>query len=533
MNKPQSLYLFLFLLCVTILAFTAAILAFRFKDSLTVPHLDIIAPVVMSVLAVVLLISIAHLVMQYRGTSVNLQDMPPRIAREDQMVLFVPFSGEQLSRLSLNNNIIDVKYNVVESGKRLIEPRKFVLDVTQSYGFCPTKKIQVVVNSDSKCQLLFTNEEIAQINEPGMYFVVSGNASIVKSNLQKLKLNIKYPEISDSNLSLSCEYQKICTGSMEDLLYILKSQNIQSGETVYEKLLSDIFVTCPNRKDQVVPDSTSVALSGKELWINTNSGRLALSLMKILGPEKTLIDLEDLKNKGSPLYNKIIWVKDYVANNVCHVSESSVGLIFNRAKGIFCRNIARISKYYCVHDDRVTTSGQKFSSVLAEAMRKDEKLLITMAIASYSCDGTANVDAEANYFIRGILALEPQKSDPVLKEVEELLGSNPYKTIDVNNIKFAGSKVCAVIKELVRGSTGCTVQSIINAARMSILEKQWDSVPVTRTMGYTMNIGYVQKICYYNRREVEVSTEEEVCSIVDDVASTSSTQNLILPGNVQ
>ncbi|AUO54852.1 hypothetical protein C1I72_03095 [Ehrlichia canis] len=535
MNKSQSLYLFLFLLCVTILAFTAAILAFRFNDRLKIPYLNIIAAVVMSVLAVALLISVAHLVMHYQGTSVSVKDMPPRIAAGDQMVLFVPFTADQLSKLSPKNNIIDVKYDVVESGSSLAGKREFVLDITQSYGLCPTKKVQVVMDNNRQCQLLFTNEEISsQVNGPGMCFVVNGNTSIVKGNMQKPGFYIKHPEVKDGTLSLNCEYQKICTGSMEDLRYILRSECVRSGRTIYEMLLSNILTMCPNQKDKVIPSDASVTHS-KDLWINTNSGRLALSLMKILSPDSTLINLEELKNDDEPLYQKITWIRNYLVTNGHNVSEASFEVIFKKASDIFYRRTAGMSEYGNLHSDRITLSGKKFSDILAEGMQLDEELLIIMAIASYSCEGTLDPYNTTNKFLREILMLDQQRSDSILKEIEEILGKHWYEIIYLNDLKFSGSKVCTQMKKLLQdGCDSATALEIVNAARAYMLEKQWSSVPITRGVGCIMNLGYLDRIRLCGNREVSVETQEEgVSSSIVEVVDTNSVQNLIAPGNMQ
>lgn len=528
MNKSQSLYLFLFLLCVTILAFTAAILAFRFNDRLKIPYLNIIASVVMSVLAVALLISVAHLVMYYRGTSVSIKDIPPRIAADDQMVLFVPFTADQLSKLSPENNIIDVKYNVVESSSSLAGKRKFVLDITQSCGLCPTKKVQVVMDNNRQCQLLFTNEEISsQVNGPGMCFVVNGNTSIVKGNVQRHGFYIKHPEVKDGNLSLNCEYQKICKGSMEDLEYILRSECVYSGKTVYAMLLSNILTTmCPNQKDKVIPSDASVT-HGKDLWINTDSGRLALSLMKILSPNRTLIDLEDLKNSDKTLYQKITWLRNYLENNEHSVSEAFLESIFRKASDFFYSRTARISEYRCLHDDRTTTSGKKFSSILAEDMQLDE-MLITMAIASYSCEDAVDYFDTTNRFLKGILMLDQQKSDLILEEVKEILGKGWYEIINLDDLKFSGSKVCTQMKKLLQnGCSSTTPCNIVSAARLCMLQKQWSNVPITKSVGCVVNIGYLEKIDLCGNREVSVETQEEdISSDISQVFDTGSVQDL-------
>ncbi|WP_143339985.1 MULTISPECIES: hypothetical protein [Ehrlichia] len=432
----------------------------------------------------------------------------PSIKENEQIALFIPLSDDQLNRLDPNSKIVEIKYDRVATGINLNGEKDIVLNITQKkYGLCATRVVDVVVNSDRKCMLLTSNQGIAQVSGRGIFIVVNKRPSTIKDITSKMRFYIKYPEMKDGVLSLTCNYSAMCSsikGALGMLRYKVESAgDCEEQMSLYELLLKEMFRSCPSDSSLVVPSDTSIRSGTESLWINQSDGQLTMALL-INFSTSMVLGRGSRLNNDKKLFAKITLLQDYIVQNGITSDPEIFPKLFEKIRYKFCKVHRAISQYRCLYNDYYTKYGVTFSELIRSEIRNGNTILAAMvAIASYQCRGTDFATA-TNSFLKEILS--SVGSSNLIAEVNDIINGDLYARVNLNSYKLLGLGISSALK-VISKSLGafCTNEQLIDCARNYIMSKCYSSVTTLEVVPCSLKFRSVQDIMLCN-----VTTSEPV-----------------------
>ncbi len=426
----------------------------------------------------------------------------PSIKENEQMALFIPLSEDQFNRLDPKGKIVEIKYDRVKTGINLNGEKDIVLNVTQKkYGLCATRVVDVVVNADHKCMLLMKNQNITQLSGRGIVIVVNKRPSEINDIVSKTRFYIKYPEMKDGVLSLTCNYSAT-DNTIEHMVHMLryKVDSTDSVVSLYELLLKDLLRSCPGDSSLVVPSSTSLRVGEENLWINQNDGQLAVALL-INFSSSMVLGREPILDVNEKLCTKIALLRNYIVQNNVAPDTGILTRLFERIRYKFCEVHANISQYSCLYNDYYTKYGVTFSNLISSEIRNGDNILAAMvAIASYQCQGVTDFATTTNDFLKGILC--SVGSGNLIAEVHDLINGDLCKRVNLNSYKLIGLGISCALQVMSKSLGGsCSAEELISYARSYIMSKCYSSVTILRNVPCSLKFYSIQDIKMFNAEE--------------------------------
>ena len=506
-NKSQSVYilaiLFVFLI---ILIFSTCFIDFKCNSFTLEKFFFGFAFFLINVL---MLVDIVNLIMHTtRGIAV-VKNKEFSIKEGEQVVIFISCSPKELKKIGTNNNVINLIGSRSEEGV-------FSFDITQNCGFMPLKRFSLKKDICDNHRILFSNEDIARINVPGIAIVVNID-SVGKLKRYVKQRGIMYPEIKDDRIAL-LRYECIkFAEDEEDLIFYLRDvQNIvvnnilpsvkneivpevYEGKFVlntYDVLLWQIFRSFPCDEFTTDDERTS--------WINSNDGRIAVFLLKNFNLS-SMTGYEEVRLPNSKttkdLNDKIEWVKANMED--CSEVESSEILpyVFNKIKTVLYTLDCRLFSYSCLY--RYKNYGVSYEYKLVDIMYNHLDLYPHGYIfALASCNDNSNL-TDTNNFIKRLLLLG--NYGEVIDEVQSILDNDYLDELVTNTSYFNTLKISHVFEALSidESKQNCTFRELINYARAYIVKKYIvDTLPLVPQKVSYKKIGDIGSIVLVPERKV-------------------------------
>ena len=447
---------------------------FTFKNSLLASKSSSIAlSAVLAILLICELICIVHLtVYKALGISIKYQDGQFVIQEGKEIVLFIPSTCEELSKINVESNILSfVTY--------CTEGTKFELRVVQNKGLLPNRKFNLTISDQHQ---IIDKANYTQVNSPGLCIVVKTDISQVELNqviegnsVSKDLYSSVYKEIRDRTLFLerralkfvdvkNDESAKLCLSSVLD---------IENDITLYDCLLQNLFESCPIDKKSMFPKSKGFfsffsRSNDDDSWINGINGKIALFLLTNFPLDKVIGRKKIHGNEVSNLNRQISYVQSYIDKNPTVRSVSYLDKVFDMMKSIACSGYKidlydNLCKDYCIDGET-----QIHDLVLQDLNNPIYKYVF--AIASYQ-DGDASI--ETNEFIRELLA---KKTDKIfVDEIDSVLSNNHKKPFIRGLSDYKKLKIDDLVTVLsLDPKKRYTAKQLISSARAHIMKKYTD-----------------------------------------------------------
>ena len=500
----KSWFLCAFIAC--IMFFTAIVLAISLSKTYPISP-KIIIGLVVAVLSGTVLLIIARLILpcQY---SAGGHSVLPFVKKNEQMVLLIPLSNDQLNRLDFTSDIVEIKYDVIKSIMNNAKEKNTVLNITQKKcGLYGKKTVDVVMEPGTKCMLLTNSQHVFRVQNSGIYILIDKRPSGVKHVTSKMGFRIKYPEMKDGVLTLTCSYDVVCSG-LADSLKMLKYKTEDSDGyecSVCELILRDIFESCPS----------GISTKEKDLWIGQNKGKLAVALLTTFNAGE-ILNIGFVKDKE--LCRKILSVKNYIEQHKIVADLEDCNLLFEEIRYKFCNYNTRINNYCYLYNDYYTKCGETFRELMISNIRNGDSILGAMAaIASCKCHNLVH-PSETNNYLKGILFAAGKNG--LINEACNFVADHSSKAINLNSSEFAGLEISGALN-LISKSLGpvCTSEQLVCYARSYIMRKCVSNVTILREVPYSLEFRSIHDPVIVTNKKSEQVVDS--CSGVYPVAANA------------
>ncbi|AHX04681.1 hypothetical protein [Ehrlichia japonica] len=470
MKKSQLLYLFV--ACIILIA--AIVLTIFLSKIYVIPSFNIIIGVAGAALSGIILFGITCAILhcQYPTT---IHDVLPFVKKNEQVMLFIPLSDDQLNKLDLESDIVEIKYDRVESGININEDKNIVLNITQKKcGLWGKRTVDVVVDSNRKCMLLEDNVYISHMNSRGIAVLVNKKMSSIGDIVHKDGFRIKYPEMKDGVLSLACSYNVICS-TLKDTLDMLRyrvedPESYDYGYSIYELILKDLLIRFPYD----IPTGEKDSRTGQ-----SNGYKLAMALLTAFSTSKVLGN----SPINEELVNSVALLKSYMAESKVTSYEEFYPELFERIRYKFCQRHEKIGSYGCLHNNYYTKYGVTFKEMLISSIRGGDSVLASM-LAIASCHNGRGF-TKTNDFFKEILS--SVGCDDLVAEANRLIADGLHRKIDLSSCEFIKWKIFGALKVILTPSnTACSLDGLIYGARRYIMRKCYSSVTTLKCVPYSL-----------------------------------------------
>ncbi|ABD45179.1 hypothetical protein ECH_0715 [Ehrlichia chaffeensis str. Arkansas] len=532
MNKTQSLCLLL----TCFLFFTAAALVYYFrKDISTTPYLHVAAillMVLMAIMAIAMLVIVAHMAMMCSQSYTKIQSNLPSIKEGKEVLVFVPLTEDTVSRLNFGGgDIFKIECNTRASVMNLGQGngKGIVLTLTRKYGLCSQRTVDVQVDTNRKCAMLFNDQQAANVKGPGLYCVTKLNekSGVFQDRLKSdTSLTVEYVEVHGGKVKVWHRYCKRTLG--QNFASFLLSKKVEDKShtasddddtiSLYEVMLRGLLRSCPSSSTLIFPSDDCDENS--EAWVNRDDGKLALSFLMSFSPASILSTLKNLKDKE--VLEKVQLLQRYISQCDLTPDDEHLPIICERIKYKFFETHEKISSYNNI-EDRLTTSGSSFFTLLRTKIEEDKEGILpgVLAIAAHQFQNDLAPDTKSNMFFVGILS--EQGKHGMIKEVRELFGKNPdqtligdpYSLIAFDSCKLIGLQISPALKLMgsVLGPT-CTAQELVDKARGYVMDIYWKNIVVPNMVLDCVEFGNAQNVSLCAGQDMALENSSDNVSII-------------------
>ena len=471
----------------------------------------------MGILALILLgIVFMYFINYKRGVSVELQNKQLNIKEGEEVVLFAPFSVEELDKINAGRNI--VKFLGFTSEKEGIG-----FHIIQR-GIFDDQELRLYSTSDY--QILFNNDEIANVNTPGLCLCVKvvNGISQIKKDIAEVHSTIaenvgffRLLEISNGDLFFKYGYVEIVKDRESANLFLKTAIDVTSGRSFYNLLLQKVFTSCPNDKKSLYSldksrDGSSVEDQVDNLWINGPDGQMALFILNNFPPSEIVGSNKVSENRAKDLNRKICLVQSYIKQHGEVIEdESCLNRMIEALRDIQCQ-VYNMNSYNSLYQDYyINDKYDTISSLMCQDLNNGNVDPYIFAIASYE---SSYYFDETSIFFRKLLCSKGYSD--VIKHTNSLLIG--YLDESIANSPYYEKINIESLLPILSMDENCKGQELIESARKYILKRYMSRVGVFYNRSFSIKIGSVKNIVLMSgikTSEVAIQNVVELNSCVE------------------
>ncbi|MGN7619184.1 MAG: hypothetical protein ACTJLM_04975 [Ehrlichia sp.] len=392
-----------------------------------------------------------------------------------ECLIFIPLVLEEINSLTISS--IELKHDSDVGG--------YCIYVKENRGLLPSKTKEFKLNTDCQCKIV-NKVEFSKIDKPGLCVLIRDGLDLIKIKEECLGFNIKSLKIETGSVLLTYDGRKPIKDaeSLKSFLLGLMPgcDNVSRGEA----LIRTLFKSCPDNEELMYPKSKyGFENAGKEFWIDTPHGQMAMHVLSMLSPVELLNGKRFRETRGSAFEKQFKYLVDYVKRERITVSECDVTNIFRFMK---CHNLlGKIVIPNCYGDPNDAFSADvrlRLSNMMRKSLKENRLYLYIFAIASCQHDGDY---VQVNDYIKELLELAGVKED--VDKLQDVLIANGDKPIRCDSYQYKDLNINELLREackqgLMEEKVKVTGEQLVKMAR-SVICKRYGKLKDLESITYS------------------------------------------------